>query len=139
MKPVPSLVKVEIAGYIVGLDGRADPNPYESGPLADAWFSGLLRGRARRLREQEQGRAEVPGALVVVRPGWFEGERREAIAQVVGSDGRRYALRRWLPEPRRWTPIRLYPAFAIVRLATGADLLGVELGHVADQLSLEVV
>lgn len=59
MRPVAPLVKVEIAGYIVGLDGLADPNPYESGPLAEAWFSGFLRGRARRLREQEQARAEV--------------------------------------------------------------------------------
>lgn len=82
------------------------------------------------------------GALVIVRPGWWRQERTEALGCVVGVQGRRLAVRRWLAGCRRWTPARLYPAFAIVRSAKDADLIGVELGPVSidgdDQLNLGV-
>lgn len=81
------------------------------------------------------------GALVIVRPYWWQGDRTEAVARVIRADGRRFALRRWLPGCRRWKASRLFPAFAILRPARDADLIGVELGRAAkqpDQLALEV-
>lgn len=45
---VSALTKAEIAGYIVGKDGKDTPCPWTDGPLRDAWYHGFVQGTARR-------------------------------------------------------------------------------------------
>lgn len=48
MRRPSATTQAEIAGYIVGKDGKDTSCPWTDGPLRDAWYEGFVQGTARR-------------------------------------------------------------------------------------------